>query len=465
MSKIRGATNTREQTRGNRIRAWGIFFVLCAALLCGCRQNKTLEDILNAGIITVITRNNAQCYYTYRDEPMGFEYDLAKAFADFLGVELTVKVADSWVEMTPLLDRKVGHFVAASMTVTPSKLRIADFSTGYLPVQQMAITHKKNGDLKSLNGLGGKRVHVRAGTSHEERLRSLKKEGLDVTIALQHNVPTEDLLDLVNQGKIDITVADSNVALLNRRYYPDIRIAFPIQKSQFLGWAVKKGETALLDEINVFFETILQNGTFQDIYNRYYAYIEKFEHLEVKKFLERIKTRLPQYEKTIRGAAEQYGFDWRLIAALIYQESQFRPWAKSFSGVRGLMQLTLPTARDMGVKNRLDPHESIAGGTKYLKKLYDTYDSSPEPDRTLIAVAAYNVGKGHVSDARKIAADMGLDPNKWASLEKTLPLLRQRKYYKESKYGYCRGAEPVFQVRRVFTYYDILKRQAISYKG
>lgn len=465
MSKKQGATNTREQIRGNRIRTWGIFLVLCAALLCGCRQDKTLEDILNTGIITVITRNNAQCYYTYRDEPMGFEYDLAKAFADFLGVELTVKVADSWVEMTPLLDRKVGHFVAASMTVTPSKLRIADFSTGYLPVQQMAITHKKNGGLKSLNDLAGKRVHVRTGSSHEERLRSLKKEGLDVTIVLQHNVPTEDLLDLVDKGEIDITVADSNVALLNRRYYPDIRIAFPIQKSQFLGWAVKKGEKALLDEINIFFETILQDGTFQDIYNRYYAYIEKFEHLEVKKFLERIETRLPQYEKTIRGAAEQHGFDWRLIAALIYQESQFRPWAKSFSGVRGLMQLTLPTARDMGVKNRLDPYESIAGGTKYLKKLYDTYDSSPEPDRTLIAVAAYNVGKGHVSDARKIAVDMGLDPNKWASLEKTLPLLRQRKYYKESKYGYCRGAEPVFQVRRVFTYYDILKRQAISYKG
>jgi membrane-bound lytic murein transglycosylase F len=439
--------------------------LLVAIILCACGQNNALEEIQKAGAITVITRNNAHCYYTYRDQPMGFEYDLAKAFADFLGVELKINVAESWNDMLPLLDRKRGDFVASSMTITPTRLRMVDFSKGYLPVQQMIISHKTNKALKNLDRLAGMTVHVRAGTSYEERLRALKKEGLAVTIKLHDNVPTEDLIDDVDQGRIEITVADSNVALLNRRYYPDIRIAFPIEKPQFLGWAVKKGERALLDKINEFFETVLQDGTFQDIYNRYYAYIEKFEHLELKKFQERIKTRLPRYKKTIRLAARQHGFDWRLIAALIYQESQFRPWAKSFSGVRGLMQLTLPTARDMGVKNRLDPHESIMGGTKYLKKLYDVYDNTSDPDRTLIAVAAYNVGKGHVKDARKIAVDMQLDPNKWSSLEKTLPLLRQRKYYKKSQYGYCRGVEPVFQVRRVFTYYDILKRQAIQYTG
>jgi membrane-bound lytic murein transglycosylase F len=454
----------RRRGRGGWLSALGLL-LFAATFLCACGQNKALEEIQQAGFITVITRNNAHCYYTYRDEAMGFEYDLAQAFAEFLGVQLNVKVAESWSEMLPLLDRKVGHFVAASMTATQSRLRIADFSRGYLPVQQMIITHKKKNGLKGINDLAGKTIHVRAGTSYQERLETMKREGLDIKIALYDNLPTEDLIDDVDQGKIDITVADSNVALLNRRYYPDVRIAFPIERQQFLGWAVKKGETGLLDKINEFFEVAQQDGTFQDIYNRYYAYIEKFEHFELKKFQERIKSRLPRYEKTIRTAAEEHGFDWRLIAALIYQESQFRPWAKSFSGVRGLMQLTLPTARDMGVKNRLDPRESILGGTKYLKKIHGVYEDAAEPDRTLIAVAAYNVGKGHVSDARKIAVDMDLDPNKWSSLEKTLPLLRQRRYYKKSKYGYCRGVEPVFQVRRVFTYYDILKRQAIKYMG
>jgi membrane-bound lytic murein transglycosylase F len=450
---------------GNHWRAILAFFLLGIIVFSGCGQNKALEEVLETEVITVITRNNAHCYYTYRDQAMGFEYDLAKAFADFLGAELQVKVAESWNDMIPLLDRRAGHFVAASMTVTQSRLRMVDFSKGYLPVQQMVITHKNNAELKSLDDLAGQTVHIRAGTSYEERLRALKKNGLDLVIALHDNVPTEDLIDMVDQEKIGLTIADSNVALLNRRYYPDIRIAFPIEKQQFLGWAVKKGEKALRRKINQFFDTILHDGTFHDVYNRYYAYIEKFEHVELKKFLERMETRLPKYEKTIRKAAKQHGFDWRLIVALIYQESQFRPWAKSFSGVRGLMQLTLPTAQDVGVKNRLDPHESIMGGTKYLKKIYDGYDGTSEPDRTLIAVAAYNVGKGHVSDAQKIAIDMGLNPNKWSSLEKTLPLLRQRKYYKKSKYGYCRGAEPVFQVRRVFTYYDILKRQAIIYEG
>ncbi len=439
--------------------------LIACLFLHACGQNKALEEIQRSGTITMITQNNAHCFYIYRNQKMGFEYDLARAFADFLDVELDVKVAESWNDMLTLLNRKTGHFVAASMAITPSRAKASDFSRGFLPVQQMVITHKKNPGLNSVEDLAGKTIHVRRDTTHEETLRTLSRKGLGVSIQLHDKVATEDLIESVAQGTIEATIADSNVTLLNRRYFPDIRMAFPVEQSQSLGWAVRKGEKALLKKINEFLAAVQQDGTFQDIYNRYYAYLERFDHFDIKKFQQRIKTRLPKYKKTILAAAEIYGIDWRLIAALIYQESQFRPWAKSFSGVRGLMQLTLPTARDMGVKNRLDPHESIMGGTKYLKKLYDVYDKAPEPDRSLIAVAAYNVGKGHVKDARRIAADMNLDPNRWSSLEKTLPLLRQRKYYKKSQYGYCRGAEPVFQVRRVLTYYDILKRQAIKYAG
>ncbi|MBN1843033.1 MAG: membrane-bound lytic murein transglycosylase MltF [Deltaproteobacteria bacterium] len=444
---------------------------LFALLLVGplfsaaCSRDMALEEIRKSGTVTMVTRNNAHCYYSYRDQNMGFEYDLAKAFADFLGVDLKVKVAESWNQILPLLSNGSVDFVAAGMTKIPSRERVADFAKGYLPVQQMVVIHKKNTGIKNIGDLEGLTIHVRAGTSYEERLVALKRKGLDVTITAHDNVPTEDLVEAVAQRKIEVTIADSNVALMNRRYYPDIRIAFPIEKQQSLGWAVKKGERSLLDKINEFLETIERDGTYKDIYNRYYAYLERFDHLNVKKFQERIKTRLPRYEKTIKKAAETYGFDWRFIAALIYQESQFRPWAKSFSGVRGLMQLTLPTAKELGIKNRLDPYQSIMGGTRYLKKLYDLFDETPDPDRSLIAVAAYNVGRGHVMDARRIASGMRLDPNKWSSLEETLPLLRQRKYYKKSKYGYCRGAEPVFQVRRVVTYYDILKRQAIEYAG
>lgn len=450
-----------------------LFFLLLVGslFLGGCAKwqekevNKALERIQSAGTIVVKTRNNAHCYYTYRDQEMGFEYDMAKAFADFLGVELKVDVSEGWHQLLRSLVKGTGDVVAASMTITPSRLRLADFSKGYLPVQQIVVTHKDNTEAKEIDDLAGKTMHVRGGTSYEERLRTLKRKGLDITIKAVDDVPTQDLIGAVARREIELTIADSNVALLNRRYYPDIRIAFPIEKPQSLGWAVKKGERALLDKINEFFDTIKQDGTFKGIYNRYYAYVEKFDHLDIKKFQERIAQRVPRYEKTIKKAAELYAFDWRLIAALIYQESQFRPWAKSFSGVKGLMQLTLPTARDMGVENRLDPHQSIMGGVKYLKRLYDVYEEARDPDRTLIALAAYNVGKGHVWDAQKIASRMEFDPNSWSSLEKTLPLLRQRKYYKKSKFGYCRGTEPVFHVQRVLTYYEILKRQAIEYGG
>lgn len=444
---------------------------LLALLLVGCLflgssgENRALERIQKSGTITVLTRNNAHCYYTYREQEMGFEYDLAKAFAEFLGVELKVKVSESWDGLLPSLDNGGGDFVAASMTITPSRLKLADFSKGYLPGQQMVITHKNNTGIKSIDDLEGRTIHLRGGTPYEERMRTLKRKGLDITIKVHEDVPTEEFIEGVAEGNIEVTIADSNVALLNWRYYPDIRLAFPIHKPRSSGWAVKKGERALLDKINEFFDTIEQDGTFKEIYNRYYAYVESFDHLDIKKFHERIQIHLPKYEKTIKKAAEVYGFDWRLIVALIYQESQFNPWARSFSGVRGLMQLTVPTAREMGIKNRLAPQQSIMGGVRYLRRLYDLYEESPEPDRTIIALAAYNVGKGHILDARRIASDIQLDPNKWSSLEKTLPLLRQRKYYKESEFGYCRGMEPVFHVQRILTYYDILKRQAIEYTG
>jgi membrane-bound lytic murein transglycosylase F len=394
---------------------------------------------------------------------MGFEFELAKAFADHLGVGLKVKVCNSWGELLPSLDEETGDFVAASLTVMPSRLELADFSKEYLCVQQMVITHKDNLQINSVEDLVGKTIRVRGETSYEERLNQLKKNRFDITIKAPHNVSTEEIVEDVAKGRTDITVADSNVALLNRRYYPDIRIAFPIGKPQSLGWAVKKGEGALLDRINTFFDKIKQDGTFDEIYKQYYAYVEEFDHLDIKKFQQRIKTRLPKYEQIIRNACERHGFDWRLVTALIYQESQFNPLARSFTGVKGLMQLTLPTAREMGIENRLDPEQSIMGGVRYLRKLYDLYDQAQGPDRLLIALAAYNVGKGHVLDARRLAWKMKLNPNKWSSIEKTLPLLSNRKYYKQSRYGYCRGSEPVFHVQSILTYYDILKRDAIEY--
>lgn len=437
-----------------------LFLTLCLLMGISCGRKDNLQKIKASGVITLITRNNAHCYYIYRDKAMGFEFDLAKAFSEYLDVELKV-ITPSWDGLFDSLNSGDGDLVAASMTVTPSRQSQADFSDEYLSVQQKALVHSRNGTIRTLEDLAGKTVHVRRGTSYEERLHRLIESGLDIAVRAYEDIPTEELIRMVADREIEVTIADSNIALLNRRYYPDIRIAFPIEEPESLGWAVKKGELRLLGEINKFLRQIRDNGLLARIYNKYYANVEIFDYLDLKKFHERLETRLPTYKDLIRKTAREHDFDWRLIAAVIYQESHFDPNAKSFTGVEGIMQLTRDTAEEMGIKDRRDPKLSITGGVKYLRKLYKRYGEAKDPDRLLITLASYNVGHGHIRDAQKIARGMNLNPQSWSSLEQTLPLLRNPKYYKKTRHGYARGTEPVRYVRRILTYYDILKREAI----
>jgi len=438
-----------------------IFLILLLFLLSYCMEKDVMKKINKSGELIVLTRNNAHCYYIYQDKNMGFEYDLAKAFADYLGVKLTIRVTE-WENLIKEVSEANGDIIAANMTVTKSRQDRVDFSNECLSVQQKIIIHKENTQIKEIIDLKGKTIHVRRGTSYQERLNELNEEGFEINIKEHYDVPTEELIRQVSKKEIEITVADSNIALLNRRYYPDIEIAFPIEEPQSLAWAVRKGEKALLMKINNFFATIKSDGTFSRIYEKYYAGVEIFDYIDLKKFHERIETRLPKYEAIIQEAAKKYGFDWRLITAMIYQESHFDQHARSYTGVRGIMQLTLPTAEEMGVSNRLNPEESIIAGVRYLTKLYQKYKKAGDGDRLLITLASYNVGHGHIVDAQKLALEMGLNPYIWSSLEKTLPLLRFKKYYKKSKSGYCRGTEPVRYINRILTYYDILKRKALG---
>jgi membrane-bound lytic murein transglycosylase F len=425
----------------------------------GARE-ESLQRIRKANEITVITRTNAHCYYVYREQPMGFEYDLAKAFADHLGVKLNVKIFP-WADMIKALNEERGDFIAASKTITSSRKEVVDFSRGYLSVQQRVIVHENNHTIEDVADLSGKTVHVRRATSYEERLSELRQQGLDITVMVHDDVPTEELIRRVADEEIEVTIADSNIAQLNLRYYPTVRIGVPIEETQSLGWAVKKGDRPLLKKINEFFKKIKSNGTFDDIYWDYYGDEQVFDRFDLKKFHQRIKSRLPTYQPIIKEAATMHALDWRLIAAVIYQESHFNPRARSHRGVRGLMQLTQATAKEMGVTNRLDPYQSIMGGVRYLKRLYERYDKAEDPDRTFIALASYNVGPRHILSAQRIARKRGLDPNRWPSLEQTLPLLCYEDYIRQSRHGYCRGTEPVQYVNRIRTYYDILRRQTL----
>lgn len=428
-------------------------------------KNKfvTLHKINKADQITIITRNTPHCYYLYRDEPMGFEYELAREFADYLGVELKVKIAESWEGMIPVLNNGAGALIAAGMTITPRRQNQVSFSIGYMDIQQHLIAHRNSPKIKNLKQLSGKKIHVRRATAYQERLEELQGQGVGLTIELHNDMPTEELIQRVAQGEIELTVADSNIALLNRRHYPSAIMAHPISGQQHLGWAVHPEARQLKAKINSFFKVIKENGKFDEIYNKYYGGIASIDYVDLKVFHRKIKNKLSRYSPFIKAAAKKYGFDWRLIAAQIYQESHLNPRAKSRAGARGLMQLLPRTARSLDVNDLYNPVENINGGVRYLKQLYDRFDKADTTNRLLIALAAYNVGQGHVQDARNLAVKKNLDPNSWESLAQTLPLLRYRKYYKDAKYGYCRGTEPVMYLKQIMIYYDILKRQGIEY--
>ncbi|MFC1857863.1 membrane-bound lytic murein transglycosylase MltF [Thermodesulfobacteriota bacterium] len=449
----------------------GIWLFISCCFLCGCDKPEkhspanhvTLQKIFIENEITVITRNNTQCYYIYRDQEMGFEYDLAKAFADYLGVNLKIHVAEKWEGMIPALMDGTGALIAASFTITPKRRKRVNFSHGYMAVQQHIIVHRNNRKIKFAQDLAGETVHVRRGTSYQERLEGLQSRGIGLRLVSLEDLPTEELIRQVAEGKIGATIADSNIAFRTRRYYPQAVVAGPISEKEYLGWAVHPDACELLEKINLFFKAIEDDGTFARIHDRYYRHVELFDYLDLRKFHRRLQTRLPKYEHIIRDAAERHGFDWRLIAAQIYKESHFNPVAESHAGAHGLMQLTPATARSLGVTKILNPEQNIRAGVQYLGNLYDHYMEASGVDRLFIALAAYNVGMGHVWDARNLARKMGFDPNEWSSLKKTLPLLKDRQYYGPSKYGYCRGTEPIDYIKHIVIYYDILKYLDIQY--
>ena len=420
---------------------------------------NNLDRIKKQGKITMITDNSAVSYYIYRDSPMGFEYELAKEFARYLDVDLEI-VTPGWGSMFESLNQGKGDFIASGLTITEEREKFLLFSQPYMSIQQKFIHHKLKFGIKKLNQLAGKTIHVRAGTSYQERLEELKESGIDIDIKLLPNISTDEIIRMISEKEIKYTIADSNIAQLNRRYYPDIKIGMSIQEEESLGWAVKKEDQELCEQINLFFEKAQESGIFGKIYEKYYGRIEIFDYFDLKKFHERITTRLPKYKQIIMRESEKYGFDWRMIAAVVYQESHFNAMAESHTGVRGLMQVTMATAKQMGIENRLHPEQSLEAGIKYLDIQYKKFkEINNHHQRLLFALASYNVGYGHIMDAQKIAESQGLDKNKWASLKQTLPLLAKREYYKKTKYGYARGREPVKYIENILIYYDILKQK------
>ena len=332
-----------------------------------------------------------------------------------------------------------------------------------MAIQPHIITHRNNRRIYNLKDLTDKTIDVVSGSAFHQQLEKLREEGANFIIRPQVDLPAEELIQKVSDRQIEVTVVNSHIAFLNRRNYPWAVMKGKIGDEQQLGWAVSPKAHQLRDSINTFFKDLKESGRYDEIHHKYYGDTAEFDFIDLAAFHRRMKTRLSRYSPFIKAAARKHGFDWRLIVAQIYQESHLNPWAKSRAGARGLMQLLPSTARSLGVKDIYNPVENINAGVRHLKYLYELYDGASGDDRLLISLAAYNIGQGHIWDARRLAVRKNLDPDRWDSLAKTLPMLRYKKYYKRSKYGYCLGTEPVTYTKQIMIYYDLLKRRGIEY--
>lgn len=422
------------------------------------KTESIVETIRQDGQLIVLTRNSPSTFYEDTDGPAGLEFELVSMFAKELGVELTLVLPSSLNDLLEEIEQGRAHIAAAGLTRTQEREQVMRFGPAYQEITEQLIYKIGNKRPRNLNQLDGS-LEVVADSSHAERLKYLKEVVPELEWKASDEFESEELLQMVSEGIIEYTIADSNTFALNQQYHINLRAAFDISEPQPLAWAMPlSDDNSLYLEVHKFFNKIRENGELNRLIERAYGHADDFDYVDNKIFMRHIETRLPEFREIFERAGEEYGVDWRLLAAMGYQESHWDPDAVSPTGVRGIMMLTRKTASDLGIKDRLDPENSIMGGARYFRQTLDRMpESITEPDRTWMAMAAYNVGFYHLEDARIIAQKQEKNPNLWLDVKESLPLLAQRKWYKNTKYGYARGWEPVRYVENIRKYYKILK--------
>lgn len=446
-------------------------WIACALLLLtGCeaklneaqKDTRSLEEIQASGKLVVLTRNAPTTLYTDREEKQsGPEYDLVEAFAASLDLKVEYRIKSSVQEIIAAVENAEGDLAAAGLTITAQREKKFLFGPAYQDVTQQVVCRRDNVQPESIEDLVGLNIVVIGGSSYVERLQTLQKQHPELSWEETSSEDTEQLLRAVWLREIDCTVADSNIVDINRRYFPELIAPLNLNESESLGWMMSGDRKDLQAALKSWLETVDESGELSVLQERYYGFVEVFDYVDTRKFISRIRSRYPKYKKYFKDAAAKYELSELLLAAQAYQESHWRANARSPTGVRGIMMLTLNTARAMGVTSRLDPKQSIFGGARYMNKLLNNRfdDEVAEPDRTWLALAAYNVGRGHVHDAQRLAREQGLNPHLWSDVKQVLPLLSDKRYYRDLKYGYARGNEPVRYVQRIRDYQLILENE------
>ncbi|WP_409220069.1 membrane-bound lytic murein transglycosylase MltF [Alteromonas sp. W364] len=426
--------------------------------MSSCSQPQhasSLSSILQSGVLKVGSVYGRTTYYNGSTSPEGFEYELAQGFADYLGVRLEVYPYYSYRELLPQLENKQVDLIAANVTMTEQRKERYRFGPAYQSVNFELVYRKGRNRPRDIQQLEGDLTIV-ANDFYREPLSVFTQSDELPFWQETDEKDIEELLEMVSEDELDYTISDSNILAVARRRYPNLGIGFSVTDTLQIGWLLNKDtDDSLRAALIEYFGSLQANGQLSALEDKYFGHVKSFDYVDTRAFMRAVDKTLPTYKELFEAYAGDN--DWRLLAAMSYQESHWDPKAKSPTGVRGLMMLTLATAKDMKVKSRLDPEQSISGGARYLSSLLRRIPARIQsPDRIWMALAAYNVGLGHLEDARKITERQGYNPDLWVDVKKHLPLLRQKKFYKSTRYGYARGDEAVNYVDNIRRYYDTL---------
>ncbi len=447
--------------------AWTVFFLLLGGLsltLLLTRPPPVTEDaslldaVTQRGVLRVVTLNSPVTYYWVHDEEAGIEFELARGFARHLGVDLQMVVASTFGELFRMLARGDADLAAANITATEARRAQVRFGPPYMEAVQHVVYKAGSRRPRKPADLVGRSLAVIAESSYVESLRALARSTPELKWVERRDADIEALFEAITEERLELTVADSTVLDVHQRFYPELKRAFALTEGQPIAWAFSAArDESLLQEAGSYFRRLEQDGRLNSIKQRYHAYLPRYDRVNTLYFLRHINSRLKPLIPYFQRAAEETGFDWILLAAIAYQESLWDHEAVSPTGVRGIMMLTNSTARMMGVDDRADPLESILGGARYLARVERKIpDRIPRPDRLWMALAAYNIGYGHLEDARILAQRGGGDPDRWADVRAALPLLNQKAWHSQTRNGYARGTEAVRYVQNIRSFYDIL---------
>ncbi|MEM7373864.1 MAG: transporter substrate-binding domain-containing protein [Bacteroidota bacterium] len=431
-----------------------------------------MPQILERDTLRVILSYSGSSYFIYKGQTMGYEYELAERLAEDLGVELKIIVAKNMDRMSEMLLRGEGDMIGQTLTITKDRKKYLAFTDHLIQTQQVLVQRKPSNwrDMKLHEidktlirnpiDLIDQKVSIRVGSAYHERLFNLMEEvGGEILVdTLPGTITTDEVIGMVASGELEYTISDRHIALINTASHPRLDIETPVSLRQRLAWAVRPNSPELLEALNEWLRRMHQETDFFVIYNKYFKNKTEFRNRSKSEFYSKKGKKISPFDTQIRTHADSLEWDWRLLAAQIYQESEFDPKTRSWAGACGLMQVVPATGKQFGIDQLFDPDENMKAGTSYLRFLQGIWEEIPDSvEKIKFVLASYNAGPGHVLDARRLAEKHGKDPNLWTgSVDEFILLKSNPEYYNDPvvEFGYCRGKEPFAYVNSIFERYE-----------